>query len=68
MTTPIQPLDTSNPKDKDNNDVPNKSSNSNTRSTKLRKMLKIIVNGTAVLQYVLIESLTPPQFYSMPPI
>ena len=32
------------------------------------KMLKIIVNGTAVLQYVLIESLTPPQFYSMSPI
>ena len=32
------------------------------------KMLKIIVNGTAVLQYVLIESLTPPQFYSTSPI
>ena len=55
--TPNQPLDTS-----------NESSNSRTRSTKLRKMLKIIVNGTAVLQYVLIESLTPPQFYSTSPI
>ena len=36
--------------------------------SQVKKMLKTIVNGTAVLQYVLIESLTPPQFYNTWPI
>ena len=50
------------------NDVPNKSSNTRIRSTKLTKMLKTIVNGAGVLQYISIKSLTPLGFYSMFPI
>ena len=53
----MQRLDTTNFMNQDDRNTQN-------MINQVNKMLKTIVNGTAVLQYVLLKSLTPLQFYS----